>query len=297
MTDRADSLNQRAAAMSLGLNAILTALKFLTAVLTGSVSLLSEAFHSGTDVAASLVAYVSIRAASAPPDDDHPFGHGKIENLAGFGEGMLLLGVVAFIVIQAIANLIRGNHPEKLDLGLIAMSVSAGCAFVLGRYLLSVAKKTDSVALKSNGRHMMLDFWTSIGVLVALGIQKVTGFQQADSILAICLGLWLGFNAWKLVCEAFDQLIDHRVPDEEVAVIDRILCSDPDLISYHRLRTRHSGNEHLIDLHAVVPNDWSVVRAHSLADHLERQIAEALPPAQVVIHIDPFDPTKASHTK
>jgi cation diffusion facilitator family transporter len=287
-----ESQKRTAAGISLGLNTLLTVLKFVAALLTGSVSLLSEAFHSGTDVVASLVAFLSIHAAAAPPDDEHPYGHGKIESLAAFGEGTLLLGVTALILVQSVLNLTRGRHPERLDLGLIAMGTSAVCAFGVGQYLLSVAKRTNSLALQSNGRHMMLDFWTSLGVLCAFALQKFFNFQYADSILGFLIGVWLGLGAWRMVREAFEQLIDRRVTDEEIEAIQKILRDTPDLISYHRLRSRHSGNVHYVDLHAVVPNTWSVVQAHALADRLEKEICTALEPAQVVVHIDPFDSEK-----
>ncbi len=288
-----ESQKRTAAGLSLGLNTLLTALKFVAAILTGSVSLLSEAFHSGTDVAASLVAFLSIQAAAQPPDDEHPYGHGKIESLAAFGEGILLLGVVGLILVQSVMNLAKGKHPERLDLGLVAMGISAVSAFAVGQYLLRTARNTNSIALQSNGRHMMLDFWTSLGVLCAFAIQKFLNFEYADSILGILIGLWLGFGAWRMVREAFEQLIDRRVTDEEIEAIRGILRETPDLISYHRLRSRHSGNVHYVDLHAVVPNTWSVVQAHELADRLEKQISSALEPAHVVIHIDPYDENKA----
>ena len=167
-----ESQKRTAAGLSLGLNTLLTALKFVAAILTGSVSLLSEAFHSGTDVAASLVAFLSIQAAAQPPDDEHPYGHGKIESLAAFGEGILLLGVVGLILVQSVMNLAKGKHPERLDLGLVAMGISAVSAFAVGQYLLRTARNTNSIALQSNGRHMMLDFWTSLGVLCAFAIHS-----------------------------------------------------------------------------------------------------------------------------
>jgi cation diffusion facilitator family transporter len=244
---------------------------------------------------ASLVAYLSIRAAAVPPDDEHPYGHGKIESLAAFGEGILLLGVVGLIIVQSVANLLKGKHPERLDLGIVAMTISAAGAFGVGQYLLAVARKTNSIALKSNGRHLILDFWTSLGVLAAFAIQKFLNFQHADSLLGILIGCWLGFGAWKTLREAFEQLIDRRVTDEEIETIQTILGSTPDLISYHRLRSRHSGNVHYVDLHAVVPREWSVVQAHELADRLEKEICAALEPAQVVVHVDPYDPNKVTH--
>lgn len=294
MSGHTERQNRRAAGLSLALNGLLTALKFVVALLTGSVSLLSEAFHSGTDVLGSLMALLAIRAAANPPDEEHPYGHGKIESLAAFGESLALLGVVGVILAQSIGNLLKGSHPERLDLGMLAAGVSAVGSLGVGNYLLAVARKTDSIALRSNGRHLLLDCFANLSVLSAFALQKYLGFDHADSLLGILIGAWLGIGAWRTVREAFEQLIDHRVADEEIQKIREILQDTPGLISYHRLRTRHSGNVHYIDLHAVVPREWSVVQAHELADRLEKRIAAALAPAQAVVHIDPYDPAKVT---
>lgn len=287
-----DSRNRRAAIIAVCVNGALAVLKFIIAALTGSVSLLSEALHSGTDVVASSLALLAVRASSVPPDDEHPYGHGKVENLAGFGEGILLLGIVLFIAAQAINNLTHRQHPQHLELGAGAMALSATASVSLGLYLVRTSKLTGSMALESNGRHMMFDFWTSVAVLVALTIQKTTHIEQADSILALGLSVWLGRSAWQMVREAFEQLIDRRVTDDDLDEIRLILSSEPEVLSYHHLRTRHSGTMHYVEIHVVVPNHWSVVQAHEIADRLESKIEAALAPAQAVIHIDPFDESK-----
>jgi cation diffusion facilitator family transporter len=290
---KTELLKRQAASVSLAYNIVLTLLKVAAAVVTGSVSLLSEAVHSATDVVASLIAFLSVRAAAAPPDEDHPYGHGKIESLAGFGESILLLLIVLYVVFEAVQRLLNGSEVQALDVGIWVMGFSTLSSFAVGRFVSRVGRETGSMALCSNGQHLMIDFWTSLGVLVALTTTKLTGWREADSVFAIGLGAWLAFGAWRLIHEAYHQLIDRRITDEELARIHSVLRADPDLISYHRLRTRHSGNLHYVDVHVVVPREWSVVQAHDLADHLEKQIAEAVPPAQVVIHVDPFDPAKA----
>ena len=284
-----DSTNRRAAIVAVSVNGGLTALKFVFAAITGSVSLLSDALHSATDVVASSLALLAVRASAVPPDDEHPYGHGKVENLAGFGEGILLLGIMTFIAAQAVFNLFHKSHPHHLEFGVGAMAASATLSLGLGAFLLRVAKSTGSMALESNGKHMLLDFWTSSAVLVALVIQKTTNFEQADSVLALGMSVWMGRSAWIMVREAYEQLIDRRVTDDEIETIHRILNSDADVLSFHHLRTRHSGTMHYVEVHVVVSSDWSVVQAHELADHLEKGIESALAPAQAVIHIDPYD--------
>jgi cation diffusion facilitator family transporter len=163
---------------------------------------------------------------------------------------------------------------------------------LIGRHVSRIGQETGSLALKSNGQHLMVDFWTSVGVIAALAITKLTHWQPADAVFAIVLALWIAYGAFRMAREAFDQLIDHKMPDEEVRRIRSILDAESECLSYHRLRTRHSGSAHYIDFHIVVPNDWSVVQAHNLADRLEKTIATELHPAHVVIHVDPFDAKK-----
>jgi len=287
-------LKQRAAIVSVAYNVTLTIVKVVAAALTGSVSLLSEAVHSATDVVASTIALISVRAAAAPPDEDHPWGHGKIESLAGFGESILLLGIVGYIVVESVQRLFGRTQVANLEIGLAVIAASALSSFFVARYVQGVGERTESLALRSNGQHLMVDFWTSIGVLAALVVTQVTGWTQADPIFALLYAAFIAYGAWGMVREAYDQLIDRVLPEDEMKRIDTILCESPGVISYHRLRARHSGSVHYIDLHVVVPCEWTLIQAHDLADNLEKRIESELAPAQVVIHVDPFDATKTT---
>jgi cation diffusion facilitator family transporter len=289
-------LKRRAAAVSLIYNVTLTVLKLIAAAVTGSVSLLSEGVHSATDVVASTFALLSIRAASVPPDEDHPYGHGKIESVASFGEAVLLLGIVAYIVFEAVQRLVRGAAVQSLHIGLVVMAVSSISSLAVARYVCAVGRRTDSLALRSNGQHLMVDFWTSVGVLIALGVTRLTGWEQADAFFALLLAAWIAFGAWKMVGESFDQLVDRALPPEEMKAIVAILDAERGCLSWHKLRARHSGSTHYVDVHVVVPRDWSVVQAHDLADRLEKTIEARLAPAVAVIHVDPFDPHKIAPT-
>lgn len=290
-----EKIKRRAAALSLGFNALQSLLKIGAAVITGSVSVLSEAVHSSTDVVASMMAYVGVRAASVPPDEEHPYGHGKIESLAGFGESILLFCIVVYICIESVSRLLHKPPLEQLDLGLVVMTLSAFGCLAVSRYVTSVAKKTKSLALKSNGRHLLADFVTSLGVLGALAGTKLTGWGWLDPSIAIVLALWMCYGAWHLAQEAFQHLIDRRLEDEELATIEELLKVRPEVIGHHRLRSRLSGNMRYIDMHIVLPSDYSLIQAHAVADDLEKKIAFELAPAQVVIHVDPYDEVKALH--
>jgi cation diffusion facilitator family transporter len=243
-------------------------------------------------VVASTIAFFSVRAANAPPDSEHPYGHGKIESMAGFSESILLLFIVAYIVFEAIQRLVHRTIPQNLGIGVAAMAFSAASALPIGRYVSKVGQETESMALRSNGQHLLVDFWTCVGVLLALLVTHFTHWVYADPFFAILFALWLARGAAMLGYEAFQQLIDRRLSDEQIVQIHDTLKSEPNVISYHKLRTRCSGNLHYVDVHIVVPNDWTVVQAHNLADGLEKRLTVRLAPAVVTIHVDPYEQEK-----
>lgn len=291
-----EAAKRRASGVSLAFNVVQSLLKIGAALVTGSVSVLSEAIHSTTDVVASLMAFVGVRAAAAPPDEEHPYGHGKIESLAGFGESILLFCIVIYIFIESIDRLLNQHHVlESLDLGIVVMTIGAVGCLIVAQYVRATAAKTKSLALKSNGRHLLADFVTSLGVLAALGGTKLTGWPWLDPVIAMVLAVWMCWGAWTLAHEAFQNLIDRRLEDEDVQRIEEIVSGHPEVIGHHRLRTRLSGNVRYIDMHIVVPSHLTLVKAHGIADSLEKEIANALSPAQVVIHVDPYDEVKALH--
>ena len=286
MEDR-DRQAQAASRLSLGYNCVQTTLKLIGAILTGSVSLLSEGLHSLSDVLSSFVSFVSIRAASVPPDEEHPYGHGKIDTLAGLSEAIVLF---LFSIYTAIMSTVKFFHkPEvvKVDtgLGIILICTLLG-ALILSR-IRKAAKMCDSFALKSNAQHLMVDLSTSIGVFVALLITKFTGWHWADPVFGLLLSVWLCYSSINMIRNSFDEVIDRHIEPEELARIRAILDGEPDLISYHKLRTRHSGNWHYVDVHLVVPRTWSVVQGHELADRIEKNIEQALTPAICTVHVDP----------
>lgn len=280
---------QKAAKLSFWYNVAQTALKLVGAVLTGSVSLLSEALHSASDVISAFVSLMSVRAASAPPDDEHPYGHGKIDTLAGMSEAILLFVFSLYTGAISVLRFFEEPQVEQVGFGIIIVSICAiGSVFV---YLIvqKVASETGSFALRSNAQHIQVDFVTTIGVLVALAVTKLTGWHYADPLFGAIFALWLCLSSVKMIHKAFHEVIDSHIDPDEIEKIMAILNEEEDLISFHKLRTRHSGQMHYIEIHLVVPRNWTVVQGHELADRVEKSIEKQLAPAICTIHIDPED--------
>jgi len=278
---------QSAANLSFGFNLVQTGLKLTGALLTGSVSLLSEALHSVSDVISSFVSLVSVRAAAAPPDDEHPYGHGKIDTLAGLSEAIILFLFALYTAGMAVIHFFEKPVVGKLDWGLAIVSVCASVGFLVMRVVQKIAKETGSFALASNAQHIQVDIVTTLGVVASLLVTKFIGWPYADPLFALGLSLWLGFSSVKMIHAAFDQVIDKHIDPEELNLIQRILNEQPELISYHKLRTRHSGEHHFVEMHIVVPRDWNVVQAHDLADRIEKRVESDLAPCICTIHVDP----------
>jgi len=199
--------------------------------------------------------------------------------------------VVVFIAVEAIRRLLSRHSLSEhtLTFGLVVMGVSALGSLLVSAYIMATAKRTSSTALLVNAQHLKVDFITSLGVFVGLVFTRATGIAAADPIVALLLATWISYGAVQLCIRAFQELIDVRLPGDDIKKIRAVLESERRLISYHRLRTRQSGSVRYIDLHIVVPREWNVVQAHEVADQLEKRIREDLAPAEVVIHVDPYD--------
>lgn len=284
-----DRLKQRAARLSVLSNTILVIMKLVVGLMTGSVSIMSEAVHSGIDLAAAGIAWYSVRISGKPADDDHRFGHGKIENVAGTVEAILIFAAAVFIIWEAVQKLRTGVVPvENLGLGTAVMGISALANLLVSRHLLNVSVITDSVALEADAHHLATDVYTSGGVLTGLIAIKLTGITLLDPIIAILVAVLIMKTAWDLTQTAFIHILDARLPDEEENLIHQVLENHHSrFIEYHKLRTRKSGHLRHIDLHLVVPRHMTVEDGHALGHQISREIGKALPYSNVLIHIEP----------
>jgi len=282
------SLTRRTALLSIAAAIVTLLLKFGAYFLTSSVGLLSDAIESFVNLAAALIAFTAITIAHRPPDDNHAYGHDKAEYFSSGAEGALILIAAGAIIFSAVSRLL---HPAPLDnLGIgaaIALAASA-INFGVSRIMLRVAHQEDSIALEADAHHLMTDVWTSIGVVAAILVVGVTGWQVLDPLIAIGVGLNIVWMGVELLRRSTSGLMDAALPSDEVAVIQAAIggVAGPD-VPYHALRTRKSGSRRFIDFHLLLPGKTTVQTSHDLVSQIEAAIEQELPNTYVTIHVEP----------
>jgi cation diffusion facilitator family transporter len=278
---------QKAARISVISNTLLVLLKLVVGYFSGAVSIVSEAAHSGVDLVAAIIAFYAVRKADKPPDQQHAYGHGKIENLSGVIEAVLIIFAALWIVYEAMGKLFVAQPPVHLEYGIAVMLISIVVNWLVSSRLYRVAKETSSQALEADAIHLRTDIWTSVGVLLGLAVIKITGRGWPDPVIAIAVAgvvFWAGFRMTK---KSLGDLTDASLPAEEEAIICRILQVHTAVIDYHRLRTRRSGSRRLIDVHLTLYNDMHLDEAHAVCDEIEAEIEAVLAPCDIVIHLEP----------
>lgn len=284
------STKTSAAGLSILSNSLLVAVKLAVGLAMGSVSVISEGIHSAVDLLAALIAFFSIRAAVKPADEEHEFGHGKIENISGSIEALLIFMAAGLIIYQAIKRIIVGTPVERLDLGIGLMAGSAVLNFFVSRRLHKIANSTDSVALEADAWHLTTDVYTSLGVFVGLVIVRLTHLTILDPIIAIGVALLIFRAAWNITRKSIGGLVDVRLPQAEEDMIAASITEHlGEITGFHELRTRKSGSQRYIDLHLVLPKSVTLEDAHKLCDHLEGDIKSKLSNGLVTIHCEPCE--------
>lgn len=264
--------------------------KFLAAYLTGSVGLLADAMESIVNLVTSILLVVLVRIAKAPPDDDHPHGHDKAEYFANGVQGTLIILAGAGILAAAVDRL---KNPAVLEAGPLGLTLSAVAGLinvVTARLLVSAGRSSRSAALLGEAEHLMSDVWTSVAVLVGVGLVYLTGLPWLDPAIAILLCLLLFIIGLRLLKQCVAGLMDESLPKEKQDQVLTILdgyCASHGVI-YHALRSRTSGARIFISLHLLVPGQWTVSKGHELADEIEARIGEALG-ASVLTHLEPIE--------
>jgi len=287
----------RIAGLSVLSNTALTVIKLTVGLLIGSVSIISEAIHSGVDLLAAVIAFFSVKTSSVPADRRHPFGHGKIENISGTIEAMLIFGAAVWIIIEAADKLAHPQPVVHLGWGIGIMLVSAAVNTAVSEMLFKVGRETDSVALQADAWHLRTDVYTSIGVMVSLSliwagqwIFPGRNLLWLDPVAAITVALLILKAAYDLTARSAGDLMDVNLPDHEVEWIRRCIAGRKEVIrGFHDLRTRKAGHFRFIEFHLKVDPAMSVMNSHDITKLLKSEITGQYPAATVTIHVEPCD--------
>jgi len=264
--------------------------KVVVSWLTGSISILAQAADSLLDLFAGLITFFAIRIAAQPADADHPYGHGKIEDIAGVAQGILIFIAGGLIIYSAIVRIIEGSSIELAEAGIAVMAVSIVVSIFLSRHLSRVSRRTGSIALEANARNIAADVYSASAVLVGLAIVRFTGLNIIDSVIAVGVAIYILKVAIDTIRKPISGLLDETLPLSQQAVIEDCLRKHSREVSgFHALRTRRAGSQSYIDLHLVMAKDISLDRAHQLCDRIEVEIQSTLHEASVTIHAEPCD--------
>ncbi|MDR2366856.1 MAG: cation diffusion facilitator family transporter [Deltaproteobacteria bacterium] len=291
------SIKTRTASLSIFSNSVLIVIKLFAGVMTGSVAIISEAVHSFLDLMASFMAWAAVRVSDAPPDYDHPFGHGKTENLAALFEALLIVVGGVYIVKEAIEGIIEGRDLPDLKIGLAVMFLSALINVFISRRLFRIGHETQSPALVADGWHLMTDVYTSAGIFAALLVIEVGGLinpewdlSRIDGLSAAIVAFMIIRTGCSLGWEAICNLIDHSLSPQEIALIkEHIDELYPSIQGYRRLRTRRSGPFRLVIVDLVVDGNLTVSEAHLLGSKVVAGVRNHFPAIEVNFHLEPAE--------
>ncbi len=281
---------KRAALVSVASNTSLVIIKLIAGLVSGSISIISEALHSLMDLVASVIAYYSVKHSSQPADEEHPFGHGKAEFLSGLFEAVLLIIAAGIIVLESTKRILHDGEIHHPSFALAVMGISAVVNMIVSRHLHKVAKETDSLALEADARHLSADVYTSMGVFIGLLIVTQTGISIFDPLVAIIIALYIAYEGIMISKKSIHGLMDVRLPDREEHLIRGVLDRHrEELKNYHDLRTRKSGSERHVDFHAVLCKNSDIGSIHDLMDKIEDDLQKIFPDTKVLIHPEPCD--------
>lgn len=287
--NRGGKLKRQTARLSVISNTLLVVFKLAVGILTGAVSIISEAAHSAVDLLAALIAFYAVKKSGEPPDDNHDYGHGKFENLSGAAEALLIVAAAIWIVYEAAEKLKYPNTPEFIEYGIAVMAVSIVINYYVSNKLIQVAEQTGSHALEADGMHLKADIWTSTGVLFGLAMIKFAGMAWLDPVIAIVVAGIVFKAGYGMTKKSLYELTDISLPPEEEQLIMDILNAHCEVISFHQLRTRRSGSYRMIDMHVILDKNMHLDKAHAVCDQIEEEIRSRLGLCDVIVHLEPSE--------
>lgn len=275
--------------LSIATAVVTIALKVAAAVLTGSVGFLSDALESGVNLVAAIVGFIALRIAAKPADGNHQFGHGKAEYVSALVEGALIFVAAAMILWTGVQRLMHPMPLEQPGIGLLLSTLSSVLNLVVGLLLLRAGKQYRSATLTADGRHLMTDVWTSVGVLVGIALVALTGWLWLDPVVALAVGVNILWTGYTLLKSSLSGLLSEALPIEETKQLDALLdgLSESNGVKFTDRRTIASGRQRFIYLAMDVPGEWTVLAAHDVADAIEDAVDELFPGSEVFIHVEP----------
>ena len=285
----------RVAFLSVFSNTTLVCGKLAVGIWIGSASIISEAVHSATDLVASLIAFFAVGQAARPADAEHPYGHGKFENISGLIEAALIVVAGIAVIMEASEHLRQGKTATLILPGIIIMGLSMVVNTFVAWRLHRAAVEYDSPALAADAQHLKSDILTSFAVLLGLGLTAITNFPWIDGATAILIALIVIYQGLKLAWQTMQGLTDTSLAQEDLERIKQILQHPAQVKSFHRLRTRKAGGEIQLDVHLQVDGQMSVFTAHQLCDQIEAALKSAFPHLIAVLHVEPSENENTTH--
>lgn len=285
---------ERYAWLSIGTAVVTLAIKWAAWWLTGSVGLLSDALEAFVNLGAGMLALWMLKLAASPPDEKHPYGLSKAEYFAAGFEGTLIVFAAAAIIASALPRLVSPQPIETPLLGLALGALAAAINFGAALILIRAGRENQSITLEADGQHLMTDVWTSIGVVAGVALVWATGWLIVDALIAIAVGIHIIWAGVRLMRRSVLGLLDVAIPGDDLDEIDKLFAeySNRYGVSFHALRTRQAGARRFVTFHLLVPDEWSVKRAHQLSEEIESRIRSMVPSASLLTHIEPIaDPS------
>jgi cation diffusion facilitator family transporter len=231
-----------------------------------------------------------VKISDIPADDTHPYGHGKVENISGVIEALLIFVASVLIIIESIKKILSPQKIESVGIGFLVMFISAGINFIVSKQIYTVAKREDSIALEADALHLKTDVYTALGVGLGLLLIWITNLNYLDPVVAILVAIFILKESFHLLKTAFNPLLDVKLSDREINIIkDEINKYSSVYCNYHDLKTRRSGPTKHVDLHLVVPENMSIKNAHDVCDKIEYDIDAMLKNTHVMIHLESSD--------
>ena len=278
-----------AAGLSITSNAIVILLKVIAGILSGSISIISEAIHSLSDFLASVLTFFAVTRSSEPADKEHPFGHGKYEDMSGFIEGGLIIFAGLYIIYEASTKLIFGYHiKSEPTIGIFVMAFAVLANLLVSRYLFYVARKSDSVSLYADAQHLSTDIYSTLGVLIGLVLIKITGITALDPIIAIIVALIILKAGFSISKETLNNLLDGSIPAGDIQKIEEIIKKNNVIKGYKNIKGRKSGQYKEIEMTLLFNPDMKLQCCHAVCDQIENEIKSIMDNVSIIIHAEPL---------